>query len=360
MLATPGNEVPEPIIRTDGSEANIFVGVGSQMANEVTRQAELAFRALFVDTASSQELDRLAFDHYGILRKPASPATGQVTFSRSVGGLPAGSIPTGFRVQSKSGNVYQTTQPTSFALGETVNSAPVESLVAAKGQSALAGTVTVFGDAPFDSNLSVTNADPIAGGADQEDDVAFRERVRRFWLVAERGTLAAIEFGAVTVAGVAKATAIETVEPDGSPARVVRLYISDQDGLSSPTMIAAVKAALKGDTTSRDPLKRGFRAAGINVLVLGGTPALQAVTWKLAFAAGVDELVSSGEIRAATVAYVNSLSPGETLYRSALLAIPRRFAGVIVRDDALQLPIGDVVPGANQVLRTDDASVTFV
>lgn len=370
-LAAPGNPFTQAMIETEGSDINVLLGAGSGMANEVVRQVAIAERSLFLDTATGEELDRLAFDHYGITRKDASPATGQVTFSRPGAGA-AGTIPVGFRVQSVEkqkiggteiitpGPIFQTTQPAAFATSTTTVTVPVESLVAARGQGARAGRVIATVDAPFDTTITVTNAAAIAGGADAEDDATFRERVRRFWLVVERGTLAALEFGALLVPGVAKATAIELLDPNGDPARVVRLFVSDADGASSQTMVDAVEAKLKGDPTATDPLDRGWRAAGINVVVLGGTPVSVPITWKLSFAAGVDTLVASGQVRAATVAFVNSLSPGQTLFVSDLMAIAKSIAGVIVPSDAVQAPVGDLVPQPGEVIRTTEAAVTFL
>ena len=54
----------------------------------------------------------------------------------------------------------------------------------------------------------------------------------------------------------------------------------------------------------------------------------------------------------ATVAAVNALPPNATLTVALLFGAARSVPGVIVLDDAVQEPVGDLVPSAGQIIRT--------
>jgi hypothetical protein len=95
-----------------------------------------------------------------------------------------------------------------------------------------------------------------------------------------------------------------------------------------------------------------YRAAGIYVDVVGSTPNFVPILYRLRFEAGVDTTAAFSQIQSATVAAVNNLRPSETLAVSLLFSVARSVPGVIVLDDAVQEPVGDLVPAPNQVIRT--------
>jgi hypothetical protein len=129
----------------------------------------------------------------------------------------------------------------------------------------------------------------------------------------------------------------------------VALFIADALGQANSALVAAVRSALVE-----------YRAAGIIVDVSAAVPNYVPIEYLLRFAAGVDTTAAADTVRFATVAAVNALAPGETLPVSLLFSVARSVAGVIVLDDAVVEPVGDLVPATGQVIRTRADLVSFV
>jgi hypothetical protein len=179
----------------------------------------------------------------------------------------------------------------------------------------------------------------------------WRERLRQFWASVRRGTLGAIQYGALLVPGIVSAQAVEVTTQGGTPARLVMLYISDSSGVASEAMAEAVRAALLD-----------YRAAGIQVIVATSIPQIVAVQLKLAFQSGVDSAGLTDIIRNSMVEFINSLPVSGTLYRGQLFSMLQRYVvdGLIVNEDSIVSPTGDLVPNAGMTLRTTLDQVTVV
>ena len=78
-----------------------------------------------------------------------------------------------------------------------------------------------------------------AGGANRETDDELVQRVRAKPLSYRRGTLAALEYGALTVAGVANAVATE------DSTGLVTIYVADASGSSNGTMTTNVTTSVR-------------------------------------------------------------------------------------------------------------------
>lgn len=335
-----------------GSDANLFVGSSSVIASVAIRQLTYAIGRFLLATATDEDLDRLAFDRYGEARKGASPATGYVRLWRTTATAGAGSLPIGTKITSLSGADYVTTTVANFGPTDLVATSLV-GVVAVQ-----AGKVTQVGanylrkfstpGALFDSTIQVTNDKPTAGGEDREDDETFRSRLRNFWLSARRGTGPAIEYGALTVPGVVSAMAIEALE-GVNPARIVNLFISDSSGVASAQMVAAVQVALAD-----------YRAAGITVIVWPSTPSLVSVLLRLSFLSGVDTVALATNVVAAIVEYINSLPVNAALRVKELAAVLVRYKqdGLVITDDSIVAPAGDIIPLPGQTLRATLTTVT--
>jgi uncharacterized phage protein gp47/JayE len=338
-----------------GSDVNLFVGSNSVVADAVLKQLIYSSARLFLDGASDDDLDRLAYDRYGLTRKGASAALGGVVMSRLSAALGAGSVPIGTKLTSLGGSEYITLSTAVFGATDLTATAPVNvrAVQAGKATQANAGTITKFAtpSSLFDSTLTVTNPASTAGGEDAESDPTFRSRIRSFWTTARRGTLIAIQFGALTVPGVVSAQAIETLTGAGLPARLVNLYIADSSGVASTQLAQLVTSALDD-----------YRAAGIAVIVNNSLPLIVNVQLQLTFAAGVDTVTLGNQICAALVEFINSLPVNGTLLTSDLYTVLKRFAedGLIVTDGTIVLPTGDLVPSVNQTIRATLATVTVL
>ncbi len=342
-------------VDTEGSDINLLIGASSYMANAVARQNIERLNALLLDGAEDEDLDRYAWDRYGELRKGASAAVGPTVLSRSATTAGAGSIPIGTKVLTLNGVEYVTTTTANFTASGTnslTTGVDVRAAQAGKEFQVGANQIRRF-DRPgdlFDQTIQINNPEPTAGGEPAESNDIFRDRVRGFFNAARRGTLSAIESGALTVPGVVSADAVELLS-GGIPDRSVELFIADSSGVASAVLAARVLTALEE-----------YRAGGIYVQINTSRPVIVDVTYRLTFRAGVDTLRLRDEIRNATVEYINSLGVNEPLLRGDIAALLSRFKGdgLIVNDGTLVTPAGDIIPTQGTTIRIRPENVTFL
>jgi uncharacterized phage protein gp47/JayE len=360
-VLTRAKRIDPRVIDTQGSDANLFIGSASFMASAVSNQIAQASAELFLDSCFGEQLDRYVYDRYRLLRLGAAAALGSVTFSRPNAVAGAGSIPAGTKLITLTGIEYLTLQAASFSSSDLSVSVDVRAAQAGKAFQIGANGIRQFDDISlvFDATLLVNNPLPCAGGEDVELDDTFKQRVRNFWLAQRRGTLGAIEFGALLVPGVASALALDELSTDGNPVRVVRLIVADSSGVASRALGAKVQAVLNE-----------WRAGGIFVYTDVSSPQIVDIQLHLVFAAGVDTVSLKQEVLVAVVNYVNSLGVGQALLLSDLQAVLARYksAGLIVTTPGNDLtipatvvvPTGDVVPLVGKTLRTTLANVLAV
>jgi hypothetical protein len=147
-----------------------------------------------------------------------------------------------------------------------------------------------------DSSITAT-ANGFAGGNDVESDEHYVQRAVGHWLTGRRGTLAALEEGALEVDGVTTAHAVED-EDTG----IVTVRVADQAGGSTDEMVHAVDVALND-----------WRSAGVDVQVAGMHPSLLSLTiWIVDYAPGFDVAAATPTMTDSLVARVSSLRPGQT------------------------------------------------
>jgi uncharacterized phage protein gp47/JayE len=338
----------------DGADVNILLHCGAAMSEEVVNEEVRGFNRLLVSQATGADLDRLAMDRYGLSRKAAAPAVGVVSFRRPTATYGGTVIPADTRVATADGTEFATVTAASLGVGALGPVAvDIQAVVAGAAGNATHQTINRVISTLADSSITALNeayTDPgpppvvitdarTTGGDEEETDDAFRQRIRKFYVEARRGTLQALEFGALSVPGVRQAVAAEVIDPSLSPARYAQVFVADKDGYASTPMLHAVELALEE-----------YRAAGIKVDVLGGAPYFQSVQIELAFPTGVNQSQIAADVRWAIVNSINGLAPGEVLLASAIITAARSVNNVIV--GRLLLPIGDVVPTSEQVIRT--------
>jgi len=344
--------------RAPGSETNLLAGGTSVMGEEIVRYVARVVSDLTLNGATDAALVRWVADRYSryVTKKEAAPARVQVQFTRTSTAAGAVTQASGSIVRTGGGVRFRLLADAAFgasslaafgasSLGPvTVNARAVD---AGTDGNVAANTITAFQSAKADPTLLVTNPQAAAGGDFTESDESFRERARAFWAAARRGVLPAIEFGARTVPGVRQAYAEEQTNLSGLPNGFVFLYVADANGQSNSVLNEEVKSSLLE-----------YRAGGIYVDVFGAVPTFQAITYLLRYRSGTDTAAAFDAVRSATVSRVNQLAPGSTLERSLLFSVARSINGVIVGNDAVVLPTGDVVPTAGQVIRTRTDLVT--
>jgi hypothetical protein len=348
-------KIDPAVIDTEGSDANIFVGVSAVVGDTVTRQLGYRAAALTLDGSEDEDLDRYVFDKSGgeVVRKGASAALTTVRIFRATTTAGAGDIPAGTKIQTATGADYITTTGASLGAGDITTRAEARAIQAGKASQVGRREIDRFSAIGllFDATLQVTNDAASAGGEEVESDEVLRNRFRAYWKTVRRGVLRAIEFGATSVPGVTSAQAVEVLSEGGFPARIVNLYIADSSGVASDALAQQVRISLND-----------YRGGGIQVLISTSLPQTVTVQLRLTFKANVDTVTIADTVRAAVVNFINSIAVNGTLFVADLYSVLRRYSedGLIVTKDTIVAPIGDLVPAIGQTLRTTLANVTVV
>lgn len=334
-----------------GSDINLIVGSQSMMGDALIRQMSYRFAAMLLDGAEFEDLDRLVYDRYNLVRKGASPSVTIVELSRPTNAAGAGTLPIGTKVETPTGVEFITTTTATFGAGDFVTTAKVRSTQSGILNKVAAGSITRISKVAdlFDKTIRVTNRNPSSGGEDPESDEDLRNRARKFFESAQRGTLTAIETGALTVPGVVSATAVENTQSGGESARLVTLYIADSSGVSDQALADEVRIALKS-----------YRAAGIQVYISTSVPqSVQVQITGLKYAASSDTVTIRDKIQASIVEFINSLPVNGSLLLSDLYSVIRRYAedGVSIPQGAIALPAGDLIPEPGRTLRVVPSDV---
>lgn len=353
FILSKATKIEPAIVDVAGSNANIFVGSMSFVAHAIMRQLTKAVRDLSLLTARGEALDRYVWDRYRQRRKGASAALGAVTMTRTSAAIGAGVVPRDTKLGTLNGVEYLTAADAVFGASDlVVSDVKVRAVQAGKRFQVGRNQIRRFAQPSvlFDPSLTVTNPEPTAGGEDREEDDAFISRMQRFWLTQQRGTLAAIAFGALETQGVVSAQVTEALTGGAMPARAVSAYFADSSGVASKALGDAVLITLDE-----------YRCAGIPVLPELGVPQLVSVVMSLSFVAGVDTNLLAQTIRTAVVGYINSLGVGQTLEMGALMALLSRYRnqGLVTKDSTFIEPVGNVEPAAGRTLRTTLDRVTL-
>lgn len=128
-------------------------------------------RQIIVDTADSEYLSRWA-SIWGIIRNPATYATGNITFTGSVGSV----IPSGTRVQRVDGVEFDTTAELTLVSSSGSVAAKAVSAGAASNTD-VAVSLSVTSPVSGVDSTAVVAAGGLAGGADEESDDSLRVRL---------------------------------------------------------------------------------------------------------------------------------------------------------------------------------------
>lgn len=353
------------IIDRPGTDANVLLAGAAAAAEEVLAQLQLTEAGLFLDSAVGAALDRLVFDRYGLTRKPAAAAQGFVQFRTTAPNPGAFTIPSGSQLQTADGIQYVTTAAVTFpAAVKGPIQASVRSALAGVDQQARAGTITSIVSQITNSptDLVVTNVDATAGADDEETDDSLRNRARLFFVTARRATKSALEAAALGVAGVETATAFETLNFSGEPARRVQLVVADaftiQLASFSETPPPAYQTQAQALALIVQNALSDVRAFGIQVDVVVAAVVLLPIILRLTYNAGADIPTATIQARAAAVSYCNGLAPGTTFDPLALVDALRPVSGLFISGQEVASPPGPVVPNPTQVLRTSLEIVT--
>jgi len=288
---------------TDTSPLQQFLqDVAAEMATlwETTEASYYAGYIQYATGASLDETVRLV----GIVRTPATRATGTVTLARSLPAAQDYPIPAGTRLLTQDGMVaFETTEVRILKRGETQVDVPIRAVAPGPEGNVSAGTITsLAGTVP--GIETATNADPTTGGAAAESDSALRYRTIRYTPGA-KATIGAIENALLSVSGVSSVLVAENQTDNTITATVI--------GGDDPDIIAALEAT---------------RAAGIAATHIRPTP--RTVTVSVAAQAMGDANPSEVQlaIEAALAEYFAGLSLGADVQFSDVVETVLSAAGV--------------------------------
>lgn len=361
LRITPDAQLDPAAVDKTGSTLNILAAVGSAMAEECESRSQGRFAGQLVASATEGDLDRriLELSKGKLPRKGAGAAAIDLYLSRTSTAAGEGQVDAGTEILA--GGLTWTLDTSvifaASALGPFAVSATCTTLGSAgNGVAADSQKFKNLG-ALFDQTLTVqsvgTALDGIssAGGADRETDEAYRARYA-LWDAGLDRNLDFLAAGALSVPGVAAATALEDLDEDGNPTGTVTLYLGDAFGRATDGLLARVRAAL-----------RGFRLLGQHVQAFRTLPEFQSFT--LSF--GVLDTFDIGQVReeakAKVVAYVNGLAPGAALLPASIGSVLAGIPGLVLLE---AVPNGCTVPAApifpsllNTIYRTKPELVTF-
>lgn len=321
----------------EGSVLDAMAGGGAVLGDEVIYGGVQLFAKLFFDTAEGDDLDALALDRYGSVgaRLGASASIGTLQWTRVASG--SYTIPAGTRFQATTGDQSVTVQSTSAVAvltTDTVIDVPCECTVTGRfGNLAAESDWQVLDVVSADSAATVANAQPFAGGSEDETDDAYRDRLRRIYTNLRKGTAAALEDGARSIPGVAIVTVDEGLVDDGG---VTNVYIGDPDARSNNALAALVDAVMVD-----------YRACGCKVVVLGSEREELDLSIRLTVEPGADTNAVGAAVRASVVAYGDTLQPGKDAHKSRIEQACHNASELVIAATTLT-SLDDLTPSAGE------------
>ena len=333
----------------EGSFIDAVTGAGAVLADESIRLSLAGQARFFFDTSQDGELDALAADRGFPARKPASGGAGEFTWTEGIPGS-AYTIPAGARVQGKLDDgtpvVVESTAAVVLTAGASSVVIPGVAQESGPATNLTIGFINEIVDVEVtDPTATVTNLARFVGGSVAETNEAYRARLRLFFSTLRRGTPAALTFGALSVPGVTVVTVDETLVPvDG----IVRVYIGDPDARSNDILAAAVVTELEN-----------WRAAGVQVLVLGADREEITLALSVTVPIGADTTALGADIRANILGYTDALRPSEAL-RVSELCFRAHDADDTIISVVSTSPTADVTPTEVQdAIRVNDSDISL-
>lgn len=334
LTFNPGS-VPDALAAGTASAASMIL---ARVANR--------FLANFLDGSFGEDLIALAHDR-GVEADPGSSAIGIITFTRSSAAAGSGTILHGYRVATEpdedTGLTITVTTDEDVVFGPLDLTKSVAATITQIGKAGNVAQDTLIRklDPIFDNSITVINADRFAGGEEAESEEDLRDRVRGFFLTQARGTVDALAFGA-RFAGARRVSVV--VDDSG----VVTIYVADEDGNSNAALVAAVAKEIEH-----------WRAASDIVIVSPGVLVDIGIVLSLTVRTGTSLGALLDAVRQAVVSRVARLNPGETLFRDMIAAAARDVDKEAIQGVEVVSPVANIVPNANELLRTSTSGVTF-
>jgi uncharacterized phage protein gp47/JayE len=272
-------------------------------------------------TSSGADLDTWVTD-YGLTRLGAAYATGQATFARFTNTMQA-IVPIGALIQTSDGSqqfkvVVDAINPAYnvtlggyvIAPGASNITAAVQAVIPAAAANAGAGTITVIAQA-IQYVDTVTNALAFLNGSDAETDTALRARFVAYIASLSKATKLAIGNALLSIQSGVTYSLVENAAYNGTY-QPGYFYVVVDDGSGTPS--AGFLSAVSNAIDVVRPFTSTFGVFAPVVITAGATMVATIAT-------GYDPTATKLLVRAAVLAYIQSLTLGQTLTYTRLVQV---------------------------------------
>jgi len=222
---------------SESSPLGIFNRLNAWEEARLWQELEKLYLSYFVSTSEGVSLDRNC-SNIGVMRKPASRATGEVTFVGEDGTV----IPAGFEMRTSTGISFVTTELATIEGGSVT--VPIIAVSPGVEGNVDTGAITEV-VSPLAGVTSLSNETPTTGGQNRETDFEYRERYYQSLANPGSSTVSAIEAAILGVEGVIYAQVRENdsiEEKDGIPPKSIAPLVYGGDGQTIAERIKDSKA----------------------------------------------------------------------------------------------------------------------
>lgn len=291
-------------------------------------------------TALKSIIETNLYSVLGFDKKQAVPSSGNVTFGRAVASTIDYTIPRGTTVVAKSNAFrpplsFRTTQDATLAAGYTTVSVPVVCTEAGVITSISAGDISDFVSKPTGID-TVTNSLAFTNGVDDESPEDQKSRFGFFMQANTRGTLQAIEYGALQanitdVNGNITEQVVQAVATEDTTNNkgIVSLYVWNGVGAPSTALQSQIQKLLLGYTDSDGTRVYGYKNGGTLVNIYQTTTSSVTIKLTLAIQSWATLSTVQSLIQSEMNSYFKGLKPGQTLYFSDIVAKVKGIEGVL-------------------------------
>lgn len=260
---------------------------------------------------------------------------------------------------------YQSLVDVTIAEGDTTATFRI-----AASQAGALGNIpanTVFTMTPSPNGfVSAINAASFANGEDEETDDQRKARFADYIATLQRGTLAAIIYGAKTTTRVTNGVIVEQIraaaliEPyvadNTQPTGLVELYVHNGVGSTSGDIVAACQEIVDGYYDEDGDPVPGWKAAGVVVEVVAADEVEVDFTAAMTVAVGYDEDELADEAAGAIADYILNLDIGKPFIRAEAISLAMDIEGVT--DFIPSVPSGNVTATNSEKLMPGTITIT--
>lgn len=217
--------------------------------------------------------------------------------------------------------------------------------------------------------LTAINAAAFSNGTDQETDDQRKVRFNQFIQALQRGTVAALKYGAKTtilyatngaeLERVRLASVVEPYKTDNTqPIGLVNIYVHNGVGSTSSDLVTLAGQVLYGYYDSNGNAVPGWVAAGVHAVVAAATEVSQNIVGTVTAQLGYDNGALAALANAAVANYILSLDIGATFIHAYAEFLIMSIPGVA--NCAITTPPGDVTTTSSQKLMPGAVGITNI